>query len=118
MAKFSLRRFENQALVSVIVSAISFLPLAAMTIFILKRMDWAEKTLYYGPRSKVGILACGLFALMSSTIGFGFGLNSAGQRRNDKQQMSWIGFFLGALVLVLTFVVFAIFRLRGEELIK
>jgi hypothetical protein len=117
VAKFSLRRYEDQAWFSVLLSSVSIPPFIAMAGFILKNMDWQEKMLYYGSRGRAGILLCAVLALMLSSIGFGFGLNSAGQRRNEKQRLSWIGFFLGALVLTLTLVVLAGFYWRGEPVI-
>jgi hypothetical protein len=114
VAKFSLRRVENQAQASVIVSLLSVLPWAAATFWILKKFDYAEKMLYYGQGGRTGLLVCVTAALLLSAVGFGLGLSSAGQRRNDKQQWSWIGFFTGAIMLTLTIVVIAVFIVRGE----
>lgn len=115
MARFTLRKVENQAQVSILASLLSVLPWAAMTFFILKNM-WPNKewVFYYGSKGKAGILICSALALLLSTIGFGLGLNSAGQRRNEKQQLSWIGFFIGGMILTLTIVVLALFFVRGE----
>lgn len=118
MAKFSLRRAENQAQVSALLSALSVLPLAALSFFVVQKIDWAELVLYYGPNRRIAILGTAAVTLLMSAIGFGLGLNSAGQRRNDKQQLSWIGFFTGALVLALTFVVIFLFMQRGEPVIR
>jgi hypothetical protein len=52
--------------------------------------------------------------MVLAASGFGFGLSSAGQRRNDKPQLSWTGFFIGAAILCLTVVLLFIFRVRGE----
>lgn len=121
MAKFSLRRYDNQAQVSVLLSLVSLLPLAAMTAIMVRllmsRSDFTEFVFYYGPRARMAVLFCGLASMFLATCGFGFGLNSAGQRRNEKQQLSWIGFFTGALVLALTFVMVFIFMRRGEAII-
>ena len=116
MAKFSLRKAEDQAKVSAIFSGASVFPLLAMAGAIVLKFNWFEKTIFYGPKVKIGVLLCTLLALGLSAVGFYFGLTSAGQRRNDKQQLSWAGFFLGALVLSLTMVMFIVFRMRGEEL--
>lgn len=118
MAKLSLRRFDTQAKVSVLFSAVSVLPLAALVFFVLRRFDVREMLLTYGSPTKYAILGSALMTMMLAAAGFGFGLNSAGQKRNDKQQLSWIGFFLGALVLALTLVVLFLFVTRGEAVIK
>jgi hypothetical protein len=63
------------------------------------------------------LLAAAITILLAAT-GFGFGLSSAGQRRNDKQQLSWIGFFIGAIVLAMTFVALFVFVQRGEMVVR
>lgn len=118
MAKFSLRRFDTQAQVSAIISLLSIVPLVVLAFFVLRYLDFKEMVLYYGPTRKTAIYAMAAVTLLLSATGFGFGLNSAGQRRNDKQQLSWIGFFTGAIVLSLTLVVLFLFRQRGEPIIR
>lgn len=118
MGKFSLRRFDTQARASVVLSLVSLLPLLAMVGFILtSNLDREQLLFYYGARRKIAILGSALMALLLAAGGFGFGLNSAGQRRNDKPQLSWIGFFTGALVLSLTCVLIFLFMSRGEQAI-
>jgi hypothetical protein len=118
VAKFSLRRFENQAQVSALLSLLSVLPLAVLTFFVMQKIDWAELVLYYGPNRRLAILGTAAVTLVMSAIGFGLGLSSAGQRRNDKQQLSWVGFFTGAIVLAMTMVVIFLFMQRGEPIIR
>lgn len=118
MAKFSLRRFDNQAQASVLLSLLSIAPLVSLVFFIVRKLDMKEFIFYYGPRARTAVLLSALATLILSAAGFGFGLNSAGQRRNDKQQLSWIGFFVGALVLAITIVLLFIFKQRGEAVIN
>lgn len=118
MAKFSLRRFETQAQVSVLLSLLSFLPLASLTFFIVRRFDFKEFIFYYAGPGRMGVLISAACTLLLATAGFGLGLNSAGQRRNDKQRLSWLGFFIGAVVLALTVVGVFLFVTRGEQVIK
>jgi len=73
--------------------------------------------IYYAGNYKLAFLAGTGMTLMLSITGFGLGLNSVGQRRNDKQRMSWIGFFVGAAVFSLTLIIFFLFRARGEMII-
>lgn len=122
MAKFSLRRSDSQAQASLVLSLISLLPLAAMVVFMaqfLKRgLNVQEVVFYYGPRGRAVTLICALSTMMLSAAGFGLGLSSAGQRRNDKQRLSWIGFFTGALVLAITFVLVFCLMKRGEMILQ
>jgi hypothetical protein len=118
VAKLSLRRVEDQARVSVVLSLLSVLPWAAATFWILRKFDYKEFMFYYSPRTRAGVMICAVVAILLSAIGFGLGLSSAGQRRNDKQQWSWVGFFTGAIVLTLTFVILAVFMVRGEAIIQ
>ncbi len=122
MAKFSLRRVDTQAQVGVLASAasvVTFLGLAGVLGFLLRRGLASQDFVFiYGPNGKIAVLGAGAITLGLAAIGFGFGLNSAGQRRNDKQRLSWIGFFVGALVLALTFVALFVFMQRGEAIIR
>lgn len=122
MAKFSLRRFETQAQVSLLLSLASlatFGATAALMFWFLRRgLQAQEFIFYYGSRGRMAVLLAVLVTLMLAVSGFGFGLNSAGQRRNDKQQLSWIGFFIGAFVLTLTLVLAFVFVQRGEMVIR
>ena len=49
-------------------------------------------------------LACTFASLAPSTIGFLLGLNSAGQRRNDRSAQSWTGFFVGGTVTTINLI--------------
>jgi len=117
MAKFSLRRYDIQARVSLIVSLASLFALMGMAGVIFRRFSLEDWTINYGLPTKYAAYASTLATLALSITGFGFGLNSVGQRRNDKQQLSWIGFFVGAGVLTMALILFALFRIRGESVI-
>ena len=115
MAKFSLRRYDTQARVSVIVSLASIVSLMALVLLLYRNLAWSERAIFYGnPAYKLAVYGAGFVTLLMAASGFGFGLNSAGQRRNDKPQSSWTGFFIGAAVLCLTVVLLFIFRTRSE----
>ncbi len=117
MAKLSLRRYDVQAVVSVYISILAILPLIALAFFIAQQLDFSQWVFYYGKLRKLAILGSGLAALGLAAIGFGLGLNSAGQRRNDKPMMSWLGFFISAIVICLTLVLLYFFRERGESVL-
>jgi len=80
------------------------------------RVDWDMFTIGFrtgSPRWFL-IMGCAGLACMLGLLALGLGANSAGQRRNDKQKQSWIGFFVGAFAMTLTIVFMTIFMLRGE----
>jgi hypothetical protein len=118
MAKFSLRRYDVQARFSAIVSLASVITLVGLALVLARRLDRSEWLVNYGPPTKMAVYLSTVVTLGLSIAGFGFGLNSAGQRRNDKPQLSWIGFFVGGGVLCLLLILFAFFRIRGESIIS
>jgi len=115
VAKFSLRRYDTQARVSVIVSLASIASLMVLAYLLCRNLVWSERVIFYGnPTYKLIVYGAAFVTMLLAASGFGFGLNSAGQRRNDKPQLSWTGFFVGAAVLCLTVVLVFIFRSRSE----
>lgn len=118
MAKFSLRRYEVQARVAVylsIASAVCLLGLAAL-IFRHPRVVIDDKMVIYSPNTIRAPLIY-LFSVASlglGVAGFGFGLNSAGQRRNDKPTHSWVGFFIGAGTITFALILLYLFKSWGE----
>jgi len=115
VAKFSLRRYENQALVSLAASLASVVTLAGLLFLIIRRMSIQEMAVFYGPPTRMAILLATAVTGLLAVIGFGLGINSVGQRRNERQSLSWMGFFVSSAVLVLTIGVFAFFFFRGES---
>ncbi|MHC4441470.1 MAG: hypothetical protein ACYTF1_12220 [Planctomycetota bacterium] len=117
MAKFSLRRYDTQARLSAIIALASIVTLIALAYCVFRGTNWTEFVIYHGRYRKPIVYLAAAANLLLATIGFGLGFNSAGQRRNDKQQLSWIGFFVGAGVIVMTFVLLYMFRSRGEQVV-
>lgn len=114
MAKFSLRRYEDQALASIAASLASVVTFAGLLFLVIRRLSIQEMAVFYGSPTRMAILLATAVTAMLAVIGFGLGINSVGQRRNERQSLSWMGFFVGSAVLVLTIGVFAFFFLRGE----
>lgn len=114
MGSFSLRRFDVQARVSLVLALASVITFIGLVLVVLRRFDPKELVVYYGGPTKTAIYLGTAVTLLLAAIGSGMGLNSVGQRRNDKQTWSWIGFFVGAVIICLTLVVFFFFRQRGE----
>ena len=121
MPKLNLRRYDVQARVSVGLSAVSvvFVIAAIAAVFAPSGgggYDWSTNTIVYrsGSLRWVALMGSAAVAVALSLTGLSFGANSAGQRRNDKQKLSWIGFFVGAAMLLLTILLLTLFLLRGD----
>ncbi|GMV98471.1 MAG: hypothetical protein HRF43_01560 [Phycisphaerae bacterium] len=112
MAGFSLRRYDIQARFGLVVSLASAVTLLALGVLIFQ--NYKDMVIYYGNTRRVVVWGVGLLTILLAVTGFGFGLNSVGQRRNDKPLLSWISFFVGAGVLCLSVVLLFFFYRQGE----
>ena len=63
-----------------------------------------RQIMFADPKFQPIYLMCTALTVLLSTFGLVLGWNSAGQRRNDLQRRSWLGFFLGTGVLALAIV--------------
>lgn len=117
--KLSLRRYDVQARVSVFLSAAALVCVVGLAALVFQHLAIREKVIPYNPKSlrMPLVYTSGLLALGLGLAGFGFGLNSAGQRRNDKPTHSWIGFFLGAGAVTLSVILLYLFRSWGDPII-
>ena len=116
MARLNLRRYDVQASVSLYLSAASVVFVMGAAFMLFYRYDPESRTVIYmvGTPRWFLLMACAGLAGLLSLLGLSLGANSAGQRRNDKQKRSWIGFFIGAFVLTMTIILLAIYVVRGE----
>jgi hypothetical protein len=120
LAKFSLRRFDTQARVGLWLSLLAALLLLAELVIVFnihkgfEGVDAKEWTIYHGRTRRTAVYAAVGLTLVFAVAGMGFGFNSAGERRNDRQNLSWAAFFIGATVISLAVILFMVFRLRGE----
>jgi hypothetical protein len=112
-----LRRYDWQARYAVWLAVAAVLPFLAGAYLAASRYDGVLGQIIYGangrfvPAFAVSVLA----SLVPATCAFFLGLNSAGQRRNDRSAWSWIGFFLGGLIATFDLVLliaFLMLRLR------
>lgn len=118
MPWLSLRRYDHQAILSVYISALAIVPLIGLIILIFRNMHWDEQIIYYASMSyRLVVLGSVAVTLLMATVGLGLGLNSVGQRRNDRQRLSWLGFFIGAIIVCLTLVLFVLFWIRAEKIV-
>lgn len=95
---FNLRKYENQAKLSVSLAIFSVVCAIGAIGLLLRNFEPADRFTYYSPRSLwfPAMLGMLFFALATGAIGFLVGLLSAGQRRNQAVGTSWAGFFLSA----------------------
>ena len=115
MTKFSLRRFEDQAKASVVLGIVACVGLVVQAIMVFRHIDTNEWAIMYGnPTRKYLVMITTAISLLVGVAALGLGYNSAGQRRNEKPQLSWTGFFLGAGVICFAVIFFVVFRTRSE----
>lgn len=111
MALGSLRRFEVQARVSVVLAVISVFPLVIAAALVYRNYHSELGQIVYGAEGRFVPLFLGmvLCSLIPAFLGFVLGWNSAGQRRNDKPMRSWVGFFVGGGVVTLDIILMLAF---------
>lgn len=118
MANFSLRRYDTQARFGLVLALLSAGSLVVLTFMVFRHFNTNDFTIIYGPFRKLVVLISGLVTILLAAGGFGFGLNSAGQRRNDKPVLSWIGFFVGAAVFCLAVILLFFFMKQGQQITR
>jgi hypothetical protein len=112
---FSLRRYDTQARVALVLSLLAVVTLAVMAVGIFRHFNFSTLTPVYGSTRKMAVLLAGMVTILLAAGGFGFGLNSAGQRRNEKATLSWLGFFIGAAVMCLAVILLFFFFKQGQQ---
>ncbi len=119
VAKFSLRKVETQATASAVLSLSSLFFLLGLAVLVFRHFDLETKSIFYkeGTLRVIALGLCGLFSLGLSVLGFGFGISSAGERRNQRSHLSWGGFFVGAIAICLTLVLLALFYFWREPVL-
>lgn len=95
--------YERQAKFSVALAIIGGVCTLAGVGLVLQRFNLQDFQVVYNPHTPRlmaigGALGLGLLA---AALGFLFGLLSAGQRLNKRNNLSWTGFFLSASVITL-----------------
>lgn len=113
VAKSSIRNFDVQAKWSLVFSVASALCCLVFLALLLRNYQGDIRQIIYRADGKYQpmVMAAAALTMLLSAVGLAFGFNSAGQRRNDKQMFSWLGFFGGAGVLALAVVLCAAFVL-------
>jgi hypothetical protein len=100
---FDVKSYEGQARISVLLAVGGAVLALATGALIWQNFSAADFAVYYRPSGMryLAILSGGALAVILSVTGFFVGLNSAGQRRNKKDSLAWLGFFLNAAVIIL-----------------
>jgi len=99
----------------VILGIISIASLIALAAVAFRSVDFSQFVIYYGNKTReLVVYVAGAITLILAGTGLGFGFNSAGERRNDKPHLSWLGFFISAGVLCSTLIVLFLFYSRKE----
>jgi hypothetical protein len=111
VAKFSLRRHEDQATVSVILSMLALFGLIPLALVVFRNVNFEQRWIIYNPKTArvMVVLVGAAFSGGLAFLGFVLGINSAGQRRNSRQAFSWLGFAVGAAVMLAAFLMLACF---------
>lgn len=107
----SFKGHEGQANASVLLATCGGVLAIAGTFFVFQRFDWDSFAVSYAVGTKRLPMILGLLGLASalSAIGFYLGITSANQPRNKKIGVSWMGFFLNAIIMTLALSVAAFF---------
>ncbi len=113
-----LRRYEVQARYALALAVLSAVPGVAALVLGLTRFDAMLGRIVYGSHGRFvpAFVGCVFLSMIPAALGFVLGLSSAGQRRNDRSGLSWIGFFLGGTVLSIDLILLiAFYMLRLER---
>ena len=113
----SIRRYDVQATYASLLSILGALPCGGAAVLVLQRYQHELGQIVYGSKGMFLPVFAGaaLLSMVLAGIGFLLGWSSAGQRRNDKQTRSWIGFFVGGAVLSLDAIMLIAFYLLRLE---
>lgn len=99
---FNLKSYEDQAKLSVGLAGLGGLAALGVIWLMARNFDRVAFFVNYNPRGMwLPVLGVGLLVgLGAGIVGFFVGLHSAGQRRNPRSALSWKGFFLNALIVI------------------
>ena len=108
MARGTFRRFDMQAKASWIVSLASVAGVVILAFLAWRNLDTDLRVIRYSATSMYQPLYLAICAvtMVLAAVGLVLGFNSAGQRRNELQTRSWLGFFVGTGAFSLAIVLF------------
>lgn len=102
------RLYDTQATFGATLGVLGLLSIFALGVLVFKNFDTQQKVIWYNPASKgltrfrePAVLAVAAGTVLIGGVAGVLGFNSLGQKRNNRQGMSWLGLALGALSIVL-----------------
>lgn len=115
------RLHDTQAAAGAVLGMLSLLMVGALAVTVLRNFDPEQKVIWFNEKSK-GLsrfrepLIFGLAGLATVVGCFSgsLGFSSLGQKRNERQGLSWLGLALGAFCVVVA-VLFLITWMRLKE---
>ncbi len=112
-----MRRYDVQATCGMAAALVSVVPALGGVALSIRNYDATLGQIVYGSSGLFlpAFLGCVAASALPAAVGFVLGWNSAGQRRNDKPGRSWVGFFVGGLVLTLDVILLIAFWMLRLE---
>jgi Na+/H+-dicarboxylate symporter len=106
MGMTNFRKFDVQARWSLLFSSFAAFCVICIVGLIFRNWNSQLQSIAFGHGTMFQKVIFFIFvvSVLASLFGLALGWNSAGQKRNDKQKASWIGFFLGTAALSITIV--------------
>jgi hypothetical protein len=101
------RLYDTQAVFSALLGVVAVLFVILLAFVVARNFDPHAKVIWFNPKQKIRepiIFAASGGAALCGVISAIMGFNSLGQKRNNRQGMSWLGLALGALSLVLAVI--------------
>ena len=111
MASKSLRRYDVQAKVGLIVSIVAMVGVVGMIAVLVRNYSADLQAILIGKGSLIlpAYLLVAAGTMLLGAVGVALGFNSAGQRRNEMQRRSWAAFFIGGLACSAAMICLAVF---------
>ncbi|HWL95042.1 MAG TPA: hypothetical protein VNT79_16095 [Phycisphaerae bacterium] len=118
------RLYDTQAKAAVVFGVLGLLSVVALAVFVFHGFKTNDMTIYYNAQQGMGrfrpwlVRGATCAALLVGVAAGALGFNSLGQKRNDKQNLSWTGLLTGALSISLAGVLFYAWTKLSETIIS
>jgi len=124
MKKLNFRSFTTQARTSVLLAMLAVLTVGALAVCAVRGYDSKNNVINYNASEGYGQyrpnLVLGLTALtLVISLGAGaIGFNSLGQKRNEKQGLSWLGLAVSALCIPTALTLYTFWKTFSESILQ